>query len=310
WVGENNPPRPNPLIPPGPVLDGNPDDPQPITDDGGNVILFPFASPQGFSQATSNQGNNILGQAIEESLSFSPFFTGPSGLSLGLSFIDDLSVNFLVEATLANRNSVSLTAPRVTFFNGQRAYVTVATQTAFISDLEPIPDAIGFAITLDVVQSGVVLDVQGTVSADRRYVTLTLRPSLADLVELFSIPVTGSGAVGDDDGFVSGDFDLVIQLPVIDITEVRATVSVPDRGTLLVGGQRLVGETEIEAGVPVLSKIPLLNRLFTSKSKIEDERTLLILIKPTIIIQNEREEDLFPGITDRLLQDSNVGGGF
>ena len=71
---------------------------------------------------------------------------------------------------------------------------------------------------------------------------------------------------------------------------------VPAKGTLLLGGQRLIGEIEIEAGVPVLSKIPFINRLFTNRSKTKDERTLLILIKPTIIIQTEEEQLNFPGL--------------
>ena len=73
-------------------------------------------------------------------------------------------------------------------------------------------------------------------------------------------------------------------------------MSIPDRGTLLVGGQRLVGEVETEVGVPVLSKIPVVNRLFTNTSNAQDERTLLILVRPTIIIQSEQEEILFPGL--------------
>ena len=237
---------------------------------------------------------------------------GPRSLELGVSFIDDLEVDLLVRATLANRESVSLTAPRVTFFNGQRAFVTVAQQVSFISDLEPVPDGTGFDVTLSVTQSGVVLDVEGTISADRRYVTMTLRPSLATLQRpIRQIPVTGVAEGGgidvDDDIIGGGDADDivvsgVIEAPELQITKVRATVSVPDRGTLLVGGQRLVGETEIEAGVPVLSKIPILNRLFTNTSKTQDERTLLILIKPTIIIQNEREDLLFPGLNDNLQQ--------
>lgn len=305
WQGDQGPSRDNPFFGLQPLLDENGAS---IPNQNGDPTFFQPQDSTGFSRSLGSQNNNNLAGAVAESLSYAPFF-GDSGLSLGVSFIDDLSVNFLVEATLANRNSVSLTAPRVTFFNGQRAYVTVAQQVAYISDLEPIPDTNGFDITLSVVQSGVVLDVQGTVSADRRYVTLTLRPSLADISDIVSVPVSGGTTFVDNNGNVTrDDFNLAIQLPTIDITEVRATVSVPDRGTLLVGGQRLVGETEIESGVPVLSKIPLINRLFTSKSKVEDERTLLILIKPTIIIQNEREEDFFPGITDRLLQDSSIGG--
>ena len=60
----------------------------------------------------------------------------------------------------------------------------------------------------------------------------------------------------------------------------------------------MVGETELEAGVPVLSKIPVLNRLFTNTSLSKDERTLLILVKPSIIIQREEEDTRFPGMLD------------
>ncbi|MEM9420489.1 MAG: hypothetical protein AAGA25_15775 [Planctomycetota bacterium] len=301
WQGDQGELRNNPFV----------DDQFPIDGDGniienpdGSVSIIPGSSPQGFTDTRVGQGSDILAAPVADALSYAPFFSNPS-LGLGVSFIDDLSVNLLVEATLANRNSISLTAPRVTFFNGQRAYVVVARQISFVSDLEPIPDAIGFDVTVSVTQSGVVLDVEGTISADRRYVTLTLRPSLADVAQIDEFPV--SGVVIDDDDTVGGivnttttSFNAAIQLPILDITTVRATVSVPDRGTLLVGGQRLVGESEVEAGVPVLSKIPILNRLFTNSSKVEDERTLLILIKPTIIIQNEREEDAFPGISENL----------
>jgi type II secretory pathway component GspD/PulD (secretin) len=51
----------------------------------------------------------------------------------------------------------------------------------------------------------------------------------------------------------------------------------------------MTAEVEKEVGVPVLSKIPVLGRLFSNRSKIKDQRILLILVKPTIILQEERE---------------------
>ncbi len=235
-----------------------------------------------------------------------PFTPGsgftPSGRSLDftLSYLDDIQLNLLIRATQASRRSIALTAPRITFFNGQSAYVYVARQISFISDLEPVPDAGGFDPTLSVISSGVVLSVTGTVSSDRRYVTLTVEPSLATIIQPIRT-ISQSSVVnipgGDpNDPTASQVLTAFIEAPEIEITEARATVSVPDGGTLLMGGQRLVGEIEVEAGVPVLSKIPLLKRFFTNRSKSKDERTLLILIKPTIIIQNEEEQRLFPGL--------------
>jgi general secretion pathway protein D len=66
-------------------------------------------------------------------------------------------------------------------------------------------------------------------------------------------------------------------------------VSVPDGGTLLLGGQKITAEVEKEAGVPVLSKLPIVGRAFRNYSKIKDHKILLILVKPTIILKEEAE---------------------
>jgi len=155
------------------------------------------------------------------------------------------------------------------------------------------------------------LDVQAPVSADRKYVTLTLRPQLAQLLNLFTfnfqgaasgaaavIPGVGGGTVLDTStGFGQTGF---VQEPELQITEVRTTVSVPDGGTLLLGGQTLAGEIEKEAGVPILSKIPFVKRLFTNRSMAKDESVLLILVKPTIIIQREQEQKQFPLLSSKV----------
>jgi type II secretory pathway component GspD/PulD (secretin) len=68
-------------------------------------------------------------------------------------------------------------------------------------------------------------------------------------------------------------------------------VSVPDKGTLLLGGQKIGAEVQREAGVPILSKIPILGRAFRNTSEVKDHKILLILVKPTIILQEEAEAD-------------------
>jgi type II secretory pathway component GspD/PulD (secretin) len=51
----------------------------------------------------------------------------------------------------------------------------------------------------------------------------------------------------------------------------------------------LTADVEKEAGVPVLSKVPVLGRLFNNRSKVKDSQILLILVKPTIILREEAE---------------------
>ena len=92
----------------------------------------------------------------------------------------------------------------------------------------------------------------------------------------------------------TGAFPAFVQLPTLSSQRLQTVVSVPDGGTLLVGGQKLASEAEVEAGVPILSKIPILKRAYSSRSKVKDEQTLLIMIKPKILIQSEQEELAFP----------------
>jgi len=275
-----------------------------LLDPGADVVGTPTA--QGNTADTASAlGTTIdgtLGPLSDTTRSLLIGSALPGGGVGSLGFlIDDLRVDVLLKATQRDSRNLTVNTPRITFFNGQRAYVTVSRQVAFVSDLEPVvaENAVAFDPEIDIVSDGIVLDVEGTISADRRYVTLTVRPSLAQLTNLREFTLFSEIDQDDDDDadddqpqFAAG----IIQQPEIQLTTLRTTVSVPDKGTLLLGGQRLVGEVEVESGVPVLSKIPFINRLFTNRSTTRDERTLLILIKPTIIIQAEEEERLFPGL--------------
>jgi len=213
----------------------------------------------------------------------------PTALSIAGSFLDDIQVNFLIEATQAEQTSRLLTAPRLTLFNGQRAYIAVAQVFAYIANYEPVVGENSAALRpiVGYIPTGSVLDVEATVSADRRYVTLTLRPQLAARI---GTPRQLSFAVGGGGGTTIA----TIELPEVSVQDIQTTVSVPDGGTLLLGGQKVAGETEKEIGAPLISKIPILNRAFTNRGKVRDERTVLILIKPKIIIQKEEEELAFP----------------
>lgn len=219
----------------------------------------------------------------------------PPAFNMFGSFLDNIQVDFLIRATQADSRTSVLTAPRLVLFNGQRSWVAVTIQQAFVSQLNPVvaTGAVAQAPQTGVIDSGAVLDVVATVSADKRYVTLTVRPGVTRLLDLQTIPFSGGGAGG---GIGGGGTALpaFIQLPTLSSQRVQTTVSVPDGGTLLIGGQKLASEAEIEAGVPVLSKIPILKRAYSSRSAIKDEQTLLILIKPKIFIQTEQEEAAFP----------------
>ena len=197
-----------------------------------------------------------------------------------------------------------LSSPRLTFFNGQRAWIAVTTQTAFVSGLTPIVgDSVGaFAPIVSTVSEGFVLDLEAVITADRRYVTINVNFDQAVLDGFRQTSVQGAAGGGGFGGGALGigTFEATIDLPILSGSFIRTTVCVPDKGTVMLGGQRQVQEFETEAGVPVLSKIPIVNRFFTNRLTSKEERTLLMLIRPEIIIKQENEDVLFPGLSDQL----------
>ena len=70
------------------------------------------------------------------------------------------------------------------------------------------------------------------------------------------------------------------------------TVSVPDGGTVLLGGIKRLSEGRNERGIPLLSKLPYINRLFRNVGIGRQSDSLMMMVTPRIIIQEEEEEKL------------------
>jgi type II secretory pathway component GspD/PulD (secretin) len=186
----------------------------------------------------------------------------------------------------------------------------VAKVIAYVSNLVPVTgdNSGAFSPIISNIFEGFVLDIEACISGDRRYVTMTVLFGLNQNVKFTSQTVTGAagGGGGTGGGGRAANFEGTIQLPELSGTQINTTVTVPDKGTILLGGQRLVNELEIEVGVPLLSKIPVVNRFFTNRINAKTETSLLLLIRPEIIIQQEEENDLFPNLRSGL----NTGAGF
>lgn len=216
------------------------------------------------------------------------------------SFVDDIQVDFFLRATQAHRQSTRLNSLRVTLLNGHEAYCRVETAREYVSDLNPSvgTGVVGYDPETSELVKGISFGVRATVTADRKYVIMTVKPTLQDgrLVEPFKFQTGNIGTqVVTDPASPSLTSvnnvaqELEVQLKESDVQEVRTTVMVPDQGTLLLGGQRLADELEIETGVPILSKIPIIKRAFTSRNFVKRERSTLMLIRPQILIPDELE---------------------
>ena len=72
-------------------------------------------------------------------------------------------------------------------------------------------------------------------------------------------------------------------IPEINTRELLTTVTVPNNQTIILGGLITTNEKESVTGIPLLSDIPGLGRLFSTKTKGVDRDELMVFIQPSIV---------------------------
>lgn len=98
------------------------------------------------------------------------------------------------------------------------------------------------------------------------------------------------GQQGQNGNRNGGGQTITVQQPVVERVTVLTTVSVPDGGTILLGGIKRLKEGRNMSGVPILNKIPYVSRLFKNTGVGRETESLMLMITPRIIIQEEEEE--------------------
>jgi type II secretory pathway component GspD/PulD (secretin) len=216
-----------------------------------------------------------------------------AGATFGIAFLSDLEVFLFLTAAQGDTRSNILQAPKVTTFNGAPATIVNTEVINFVESLQPIvgPGSVAFIPQVVPFPNGVQLFVTPVISADRRYVRMTLSPIFTVIESFTTIQVpaaVGGSGLGGGSAAING----TIQLPQYNFTTVNTTVTVPDGGTVLLGGVKRLNEQRTEYGVPVLSKTPLLNRLFRNIGIGRQTSSLMLMVTPRIIILEEEEERL------------------
>src|SRR5262249_12367925 len=154
-------------------------------------------------------------------------------------------------------------APKITLFNGQTANIFVNDQQFFTTNVQVLTGPNGQPIFIPQntpqITGGSNLTVQAVITADRRFVRLSLSPNLVTLASAVvpRLPTPVIITPTFEGGFTAPPvaFTQFLQQPGFNTITVNTTVMVPDGGTILMGGLKRLSEGRNEFGPPVLSKI-------------------------------------------------------
>lgn len=236
----------------------------------------PNNPPVNFNQDIRGRFEHIYDNSLGNVL------TGSGGFAMQFAYFVDLTqINAVINAVQKKRKARILIAPRLTAFNTQRANITIVNQIPYIQDFE-VNVATTAAIAnpvVDTILDGMVLDVKPTISNDRRFITVEVQPTVAEL--LLPIP-TFTTTLGPTS-------TVTIQIPEIKLQAVQTTVRVPDGGAVVIAGLKTVRDKWVESGVPILSDIPLLGMLFRRQGRSQEQFNLVIVVHAKVIDLNDEE---------------------
>lgn len=215
-----------------------------------------------------------------------------------------------------------MTQPSVVTRSGQNAVIKSVQEFLYPDEYEPgeVPNNFGGNGIVDVVtgesagsggvtavtpatptsfletELGVILEVLPTVSADRRYIEVSIRPRVRDFLGFvnFGSPITGSntsvainlaglGNAGVDTFTTTSDIGEItpnaILKPLIRSIEANTTVTVLDGSTIVIGGQVRETVEKLDDGTPVLKDLPLIGRYFRSEGISTVKTNLIIMVQ-------------------------------
>jgi type IV pilus assembly protein PilQ len=242
-------------------------------------------------------------------IGFAPFANGASGMNLTYQgLLTDPLFQAVLHALETSGKARTLSVPKVTTVNNKAAKMRIGEDFRYFEEYEvqTVPTDVlqdGNTVyssilvpvgTPQVEELGIELNVTPSVGADRRSVTLLMKPEISEFVRYELYEIAGSSARNNNrnnDDVTTNETSLV-KLPIFRRSLIETEVIVGSGETVVMGGLISSTENKNRQGVPFLSAIPLIGRLFSHDNVDEIKQNLLVFVTATII--SERGESLLP----------------
>jgi len=178
-----------------------------------------------------------------------------------------------------------LSNPQITVANNMEAKIDIGNEIPIVTAESTVDTT--------VTTTGVAATYNRTIQYRATGILLTVTPHINEkrFVNL---------EVSQEVSNVSASVIAGIDSPVIETRKASTTVVVRDGETLVIGGMMRKSKSPTQTGIPILSKIPIIGRLFGSSTHQEEQTELLIFITPRVIANPEEGAALSLSLKDRL----------
>ena len=174
-----------------------------------------------------------------------------------------------------------LSSPKLMVLNNQTAVLKVVDNLVYFTvKSDTVAGSSGsqavttYTSTAHTVPVGVVMTVTPQINRIG-HVNINVRPTVSRVVGLANDPTPG----------------LESQIPIIQVREMESMLQIVSGNTAILGGLMQDEALKNTDQVPVLSKIPILGKLFTGHNDASRKTELVIFLRPTVIVNASLEND-------------------
>lgn len=200
--------------------------------------------------------------------------------------ISDGNFNVAVSLLKTQGDVNTLSSPRVTATNNQKAVIKVGTDEYFVTNASTTTTTSGNSapivtpnVELTPFFSGIALDVTPQIDEAGR-VLLHIHPSVIDTEEQSKTIDVGTTA------------PLVLPLAKSSIRESDTVVQANNGDIVVIGGLMKTDKQEIVSKVPLLGDIPWVGEAFTNRRESNRKVELVIMLKPTVVEKDTWQQEL------------------
>lgn len=243
------------------------------------ILTAPGSAPAyNLLNGAGSLGSSLVGAA-------NPIFKAIGG---GAGFtITDGNFNVAVNLLKTQGDVNTLSSPRVTATNNQKAVIKVGTDEYFVTNTSTTitTNSSGVSdktpnVELTPFFSGIALDVTPQIDEEGK-VLLHIHPSVIDTEEQNKVI---------DMGTTGGKLEL--PLARSSIRESDTVVQANNGDIIVIGGLMKTDKQEIVSKVPLLGDIPWVGEAFTNRRESTKKVELVILLKPTVVEKETWQNEL------------------
>ena len=248
-----------------------------------NSLGIDFSASQGGISGDFPPPNSQTG-------SLNPFTIIFDRTVLGTATDFNANLQALVSASAAE----ILSRPSVLVLDGRQARIQVGQQIPIVKTTST---QTAVSKSVDYIPVGIVLNLRPRVSQDGTRITIQIETIITETEER-------TGALAATSG--------VQEAPLINNRKVQSFVRVANNTPFIVGGLISRKKTDVKGGVPWLSEIPILGRLFSSSTVETQRKEVIVVIKPHIVSEEGNnfsrviplDSEMFNAFGNQLFQNS------